>query len=685
MSIKQALTIALTKRTLLAIEKVISLNCSIKGIENIPKSSSIIFAPNHFTRFETFLVPHILNKINGLKFSRSLAFSSLFTSILGKYLTNLKTLSTSDPNRDEIIINDLAHNNYNWVIYPEGHMVKDKKREVYNGLLQSRLSIKTGAVVLAIKAEIIRQKNHTSPHSVCIIPTTISYLPLAPGDNGILNLARKLAKKLPKRLEEELTVEGSILLHSKIIIHFDKPIFISDYTTKEQYLSKILQKTEEDITKTKIAKYRIPIALRLAQDIYKNAVITHEHIISLLLKHSKGHPIRREKILFYVISTILDLKKYSNIMEWSETLKDEKLFNDFHHLEQDITNFLNLLTAQHLIRIENDLIYTEEKFYQEQDFECIRIENIAMVFLNEIIYFTNVETIVKNIFKATDFVLTKICLNGIGDAYLKQHKLTYNATHSIQTKYGQPILMHNSKERAILLIHGYKSSPFEMHSVAKSLYGQGFTCYCARMAGHGTSPFDMANTTQDNWYHSIEIAYKILSLSYKEVCVYGFSTGGLIAMRLATNYNIPKITLINAALQLEDIRFRYVKFAKMWSDMAHKFDKDHKGYIEDIPYFSDTNYSINHFSCMAELAKLMKYCRENMKRITSETLVIQSDADPIVSPRSGELIYHEICTVNKKLKMIPSKDHVITRGATLPKLINIIEEFCSIVRSNNTA
>lgn len=679
MSIKQALTIALTKRTLLTIEKIIKLNCSVKGVENIPKSSPIIFAPNHFTRFETFLIPHILNKIEGLKFCRSLAFSSLFTSVLGKYLTNLKTVSTSDANRDEIIIGDLASNNYNWVIYPEGRMVKDKQREVYSSLFHSRLSIKTGSIVLAIRAEIMRQKKHLSPNPVCIVPTTISYIPLAPGDNSILQLARKFAKKIPKRLEEELTVEGSILLNSKIIVHFEKPIFISDYIIKEQYINKILQRTEEDIANNKIAKYRIPIALRLARDIYKNAVITHEHIISLLLKHTKGRPIRRDKLLFYVISAIIECKKYSNILEWNEPLKDERLFNNFHELEQSIANFLHLLTAQELIRTENDLIYIEEKFYKEQDFERVRVENIATVFLNEVSYFTNVDTVVKGILKETDFGITQICLSGMKDAYLKQHKLTYNATHSVQVKYGQPILMQNSKEHAILLVHGYKAAPFEMHAVAKFLHDRGFTCYCARMAGHGTSPFDMANTTQDDWYHSIEIAYKILSLSYRKVFVCGFSTGGLITMRLAVNYDIPKITLINAALQLEDIRFRYVKFAKIWSDIANKFDKDHKGYIEDKPYFTDTNYSINHFSCMAELAKLMKYCRENMNKIKSETLVVQSDGDPIVSPQSGQLIYNNIRATQKNLKMIQSQDHIITRSKMLPKLTHTIEEFLSII------
>jgi 1-acyl-sn-glycerol-3-phosphate acyltransferase len=80
MKAKEILTIALTNRVLFAIEKIVKLQSTIKGIENIPQNSSIIFTPNHFTRCQTFIVPYLLNQTPNLKFCRSLASSSLFTS-----------------------------------------------------------------------------------------------------------------------------------------------------------------------------------------------------------------------------------------------------------------------------------------------------------------------------------------------------------------------------------------------------------------------------------------------------------------------------------------------------------------------------------------------------------------------------------------------------------------------------
>ena len=55
-----------TGLALTLVEKIFNVNFEIKGEENIPKDKSIMFVANHFTRFETVVVPHILNKIKGL-------------------------------------------------------------------------------------------------------------------------------------------------------------------------------------------------------------------------------------------------------------------------------------------------------------------------------------------------------------------------------------------------------------------------------------------------------------------------------------------------------------------------------------------------------------------------------------------------------------------------------------------
>lgn len=676
MKVKQFLTIALTKKVLIAIEKIIKLRCSIKGMENIPLSSPIIFTPNHFTRFETFLLPYFLNKIDGLKFCRSLADSSLFTSYIGKYLQNLKTLSTHDENRDTTIISDLAEYKNNWVIYPEGMMVKDRKRNENTGIVKHRSSIKTGTVVLAIKAEMLRQKNKY-PHPICIVPTTISYIPINPQENSILKTVQRFIKKIPQRLEEELLVEGSLLLNSQIIIHFHKPIYITDYIIKESYIHKIFNITQESIENINIAKYRIPITMKIADEIYKYAQITHEHIISLILANLKNaQGVSYENLPYLLILCAIELQKHSNIQEFHENLKGDKIFKYILNNHQDIDTFLTLLEKQELIRVTDNTIFTTEKFHTEYDFNTVRIQNITKIFLNEINYFENTESIAISTLKMKNHQIMLSFLQHLHSNYLHQHKITYNSIHSIQTKYGSPFFIDKKTNRALLLIHGYKSSPMEVYDIGEYIAEkENISCYGARMAGHGTSPFDMANTTYEDWVESCEIAYKTLKIHFNQVDILGFSTGGLVATQIAEKYKINKLILINSALELCDIRFRFIKFATLWSDVASKISQKYNKYIKDTPFYPDTNYSINHFSSMNELSKLMEKAYKSLKSISSNTLIIHSENDPVVKSESGKIIFDELKSSSKSLEMIESDQHVITRGSEVKKIQNIIAQF----------
>ncbi|MDD5212278.1 MAG: hypothetical protein PHV62_07670, partial [Sulfuricurvum sp.] len=85
-----------------------------------------LFCANHFTRVETFLIPSFLYQKLNIKV-RSLADAGLFQPKLKEYLESLGTISTKDVNRDTIIISDLIKGQNNWLIYPEGCMLKNKK------------------------------------------------------------------------------------------------------------------------------------------------------------------------------------------------------------------------------------------------------------------------------------------------------------------------------------------------------------------------------------------------------------------------------------------------------------------------------------------------------------------------------------------------------------------------------
>ena len=249
-------TIRYTSFALGVLSKILGSNFKVHHIEKIPKQP-VLFVANHFTRSETFLLPYLIYKYTGRQV-RCLADSSLFNGLLGDFLTSVGGVSTSDRNRDKIILDDLVNAKHDWIIYPEGSMIKSKKIDNKKGYINytpSRVGrARTGSAVLALKSEIYRQdiikayKNNNNrvldsikrnlkltynqnleKISTAIVPISITYYPLRPGENKIKSFFTKLIKDVPSQMLEELEIEGNLLLRAEINIGFSDPIYIKDY------------------------------------------------------------------------------------------------------------------------------------------------------------------------------------------------------------------------------------------------------------------------------------------------------------------------------------------------------------------------------------------------------------------------------------------------------------------------
>jgi len=143
-----------------AISSLSKANISLHGQENIPQGS-IIFVINHFTRLETMLMPYQIFTLTNRPVW-SLADYELFSGPFGNYLEKVGALSTKNPDRDRLIVKTLLTGEADWIIFPEGRMVKNKKIIEKGQFMISWAGGKrpphTGAGTLAIRTEFYRQR-----------------------------------------------------------------------------------------------------------------------------------------------------------------------------------------------------------------------------------------------------------------------------------------------------------------------------------------------------------------------------------------------------------------------------------------------------------------------------------------------------------------------------------------------
>ena len=211
-------------------------NVVIKGLENVQKDTTNIFIANHFSRIETLLIANLIYKKNNMKV-RALADHSIFVDKTKEYFKKLGLVDTADKKRDIIILNDLIEGENNWLIFPEGKMIKNKK-SAYNH---------TGASLLAIEAYLLQEEYKLISHDsekikqfkqdndiyentafsnkeINICPISVNYVNLRHDENYISNA---LKTDIP-RLNEEIVIESNMLLHSDIIVNILKPVSIRE-------------------------------------------------------------------------------------------------------------------------------------------------------------------------------------------------------------------------------------------------------------------------------------------------------------------------------------------------------------------------------------------------------------------------------------------------------------------------
>ena len=98
-------------------------------------------------------------------------------------------------------------------------------------------------------------------------------------------------------------------------------------------------------------------------------------------------------------------------------------------------------------------------------------------------------------------------------------------------------------DHALLMIHGWGSSPRDFRTLAKSLSDQ-YHCRAPRLYGHGTQPRDLDEYDWQQHLLQITEEFSQLALTHSKVSVIGFSYGGALSLHLAARRRVSQLVLI---------------------------------------------------------------------------------------------------------------------------------------------
>ncbi|SDF80775.1 alpha/beta hydrolase [Sporomusa acidovorans] len=208
----------------------------------------------------------------------------------------------------------------------------------------------------------------------------------------------------------------------------------------------------------------------------------------------------------------------------------------------------------------------------------------------------------------------------------------------------------------ILLVHGFTGAPSEMRLAGEYLNHLGYTIFAPRLSGHGTTPEDMAKTIWPHWYSSVEDGYHVLRSSCSNIAAVGLSMGGLLVLKLASEYPVSKLAVLSAPIYIANKRLPLLPFYRVFTNYVAKKRKR----LPNVAEQYSINYERTPLNSLNSLLKLIRHVDALLPFITVPTLVVQSKKEHTVEPVSAQYIYNKLGSTDKKLLWLQKSGHIVT-------------------------
>jgi carboxylesterase len=223
---------------------------------------------------------------------------------------------------------------------------------------------------------------------------------------------------------------------------------------------------------------------------------------------------------------------------------------------------------------------------------------------------------------------------------------------------------HEKGDSACLLIHGLCGSPYEMAKLSDYLNKFNYTTRAPRYPGHGCQGKIMDKFGWQDWYAEVEKNYLELKKKYSKVYIIGFSTGGTLALKLATRYSVDKIIVVSTFISVTKKWYYLFKPETYLKTVGKLFNYlptlippynlndpvERKAYIK-VKYIS--------LNAMRNTLELIENVKENLYQVTAPILVIHALKDITTSPSSSEYIYNNVSSKIKELLWLEKSNHIV--------------------------
>ena len=249
-------------------------------------------------------------------------------------------------------------------------------------------------------------------------------------------------------------------------------------------------------------------------------------------------------------------------------------------------------------------------------------------------------------------------------------------------------------DQAVILIHGFMASPFEVKEVALKLNSLGYTVYMPLLYGFGADLKTANEAKLEIWKRQIKESVEKLSHCYKKISIGGISLGAALATDYVLNNNAKNITSLILLSPYFDVSHSVAKLLiGPLSNITNSVDlstlytisrsldlievlKNKTYYVDAMPFFA-----------LQEIFKLSNelLIKKSSKLISIPVLVAKSDADTTIDLNQvislPQKHFKDISYFNiEKSMKVP---HQITYEIANPKFKEMMRKMINVIRKGS--
>ena len=270
------------------------------------------------------------------------------------------------------------------------------------------------------------------------------------------------------------------------------------------------------------------------------------------------------------------------------------------------------------------------------------------------------------------------------DSYITAMEAPHKIKPNNQAKIIWADSSQSQTEYALVYLHGFSASQMEGDPVHQNIAKQ-FNCnlYLARLAEHGIDTTeDLMNLTADQYWESAKLAYAIGKQIGKKVILMSTSTGGTLALQLASVYPeiaglilySPNIEVFNPSAPLLDnpwgLQIGRAVLKSNYVDIKYKDSA--------YPKYWNSHYRIEGVVALQNLLEATM-TEATFKKIHQPTLALyyykdEAHQDNVVKVKAIQKMMQQIATpANLKMEMaIPNAgNHVIASPIVSKDIVSV--------------